>query len=96
MDLINPGDLETGRPGFAYFLYVLRVFALVFGYLLAGTGWLLFFMCLLIAGKGEDDATAYFYRAIGIPIVSGWLLLRFSGGLFPFSRRFFQWQNRRG
>lgn len=38
--------------------------------------------------RGQD--LAYLFRGSGFFIGSGWLMLRFAAGLFPFSRRLFQ------
>jgi uncharacterized membrane protein YccF (DUF307 family) len=96
MDLINPGNFKVGSSGLPWFLYFLRVLALVCGYTLAGPGWLTFVMFLMVMGFGHlDHGDADFFQIIGIPVTAGWLLLRLSAGLFPFSRRFFQWQKYR-
>jgi hypothetical protein len=95
MDVINSGDLEGGRSDLPYFL---RVLALFFGYVLACTGWLIFFVCLFLIGMGFQELNhdaGDFFGFVGVLVTSGWLLLRFAGGLFPFSRRFFQWQKRK-
>jgi hypothetical protein len=75
------------------------------GYFLCIGGWL-FFSCLVIfvsdfiinpdSGRSLKEIHSFYgdrrvaFSAVGYFLVSGWLLLRFAVGLFPFSRRVFK------
>lgn len=83
MDIENCWTLRSGLPGI---LDASRLIALFLGYFLYSVGWVLFVTGICSLTRHQD-----FFQFCGCWIVPGWLLLRFSAGLFPFGRRLFRW-----
>ena len=59
------------------------------GYFLSFCGWIGFWFNVYCFIFSEQEGVAEALAACGQWIVPGWLLLRFSAGLFPFSARLF-------
>ena len=92
MSAQTKGEVNASMRGFG------RGFAYLCGVTLYFIGWLLFTCQVTGILLGSPDPR-YLYHAghslrdLGMfAIVPGWLLLRSAAGLFPFSKRFFKWQ----
>jgi hypothetical protein len=68
-------------------LIVLRVFAWMVGYFIAFIGWFQFCLDLTALLEGMSHTYSSLFRDASWYIVSGWLLIRFAAGLFPFGKR---------
>jgi hypothetical protein len=86
---VNTTHTKYGRLKTAFAAF--QEFAPYIGYPLAAFGWFAYLLCFCelhdLGPKLGPGAEAF--RMCGWCVVSGWLLIRFGAGLFPFSLRLF-------